>query len=80
MGEVISLSDYRGCELLASLDVYREPDGRILLSARYMAPRQIESRDTISERFELLLEMVNSGLPSLAEQADDFREQTDGRD
>ena len=78
MGEVVSLADYRGCELLASLNIFREPDGRILLGVTYMAPQQIESRETISERFELLASMVREGLPSLAAQADDFRDQTDG--
>ena len=73
---VVKLDDYRGCELLATVDVYRHPDGSILLGPSFMDEREIEAVETISERFQKLAEWVGRGKSSLLDQAQDFEGMT----
>jgi|GEM_PF-3892039 len=75
MAEVVTLNDYRKCELLGSLNIYRQPDGTILLGATYMEPKQIESVETVAERFDIISAWLADGLPSLKAQAQEFQDQ-----
>ena len=77
MSNVVSLNDYRQCELLGSVNIYEQPNGEITLGVTYMDPRQIERVDTIADRFRLLSRWLIEGSPSLEEQAVSFEETTD---
>lgn len=65
VSEVINLDDYRACELLAETGIYRTADGSILIGITYMDPKEIDSVDTVSERFLLVSGWIEAGLVSL---------------
>lgn len=74
MGEVVNLNDYRQCELLASVNVYRQPDGSLLLRITDMDDQAIESVETVGERFMMVKGWLSDALPSLDVQAAEFSE------
>lgn len=74
MTDIVSLDDYRECELLGSVNVYRQPTGEIFLGVTYMEPKKIDSVETISERFRMFAYWLDIGSSSLERQAKDFEE------
>lgn len=74
MTNVVNLDEYRECELLGSVNIYREANGAILLGVTYMEPKQIERVETIASRFEQVRTWLEVGLSSLRKQALEFEE------
>lgn len=73
MAEVIPITVAHRGAYLGTASLYRFPDGSIFVMITDMADHMIESRNTLPERFELFAEWMQDGIPSLYQQADEFR-------
>lgn len=71
---VTSLRTGRG-SLLASIDLYRMPDGTIRSELRHMATDQIESKDTIPGRLFTVSTWMLDGAIDIMRQALPFDEE-----